>query len=63
MEDRKDVKHQFDLSGMSLGEWFLGCEKCWNQYPKNALAKPCCDRCGCRMNRYQIRQSDLDVAA
>lgn len=59
MELIKNVKHSFDLSGMELGDQFLGCIKCNIQYDKNAVAKPECFNCKGDMKIYYLTRSDF----
>lgn len=55
----KNVKHNFDLSGMKAGDWFLGCIPCNVQYPATGLAKPICKNCLGEMRVYTVTEDDL----
>lgn len=51
---RRDEPHRFNLAGMKVGDWFMGCPSCWNQYPRNAAGAVRC-HCGGRMLLYDIK--------
>lgn len=59
-EHSKNVPHKFDLTGAKKGDWFIGCPKCWRQYPLNAAAKPVCDHCGGTMLMWSVTQQDVE---
>ena len=50
--------NKFDLAGMIVGDWFLGCNDCLNQYEKNTACKPICDNCGSRMNKHIVENEN-----
>ncbi len=50
----KNVPHNFNLAGMKVGDWFLGCPSCWNQYPPKAAGATRC-HCGGTMLIYDIK--------
>ncbi len=52
-------KHQYDLSGMVVGDWFLGCPDCGYQYEKLTACSPFCPICGVRMHHCVIQPEDL----
>lgn len=49
-----NTPHCFDLAGMKVGDWFLGCPQCWNQYPPRAAGTTKC-HCGGTMLIYDIK--------
>lgn len=55
-----NVMHHFDLKGMKLSDWFLGCSHCWFQAPANSATKPVCPNCSKAMYIYDVKQSDLE---
>lgn len=59
MEEDKDVKHKFNLTGMKAGDVFLGCNKCWFQLDVGAAAYPFCPNCDKRLKINTVRASDM----
>jgi DNA-directed RNA polymerase subunit RPC12/RpoP len=57
MDKEKDVRHQFDLTGMKHGDWFLGCKRCWYQLPMNAAAANACPECGAKLALFEQSKS------
>ena len=51
--------HKFNLEGMTVGDWFLGCRDCGHQLPKNTGAKPFCPECDERMNICTVEEGDV----
>lgn len=41
----KNIKHDFDLKGLQIGDSFLGCNECWFQYDPKTVAKRFCPKC------------------
>ena len=50
---------KFNLEGMTIGDWFLACEDCQVQLPKNTAAKPFCPECGKRMDLCRVEKGDV----
>lgn len=57
-----DQPHRFKLAGMKVGDWFLGCPKCWTQYPTNAAGATRCT-CGGTMLIYDIHHLNMAEVA
>jgi hypothetical protein len=51
--------HHFDLSGLKVGDSFLGCPKCWFQHEPEIAAKPECPDCREQMLFYTVTPEDL----
>ncbi len=49
----------FDLTGMKLGDSFLGCAKCKFQLPPGVAAKPVCSDCNGVMRIYTVTEFDV----
>jgi len=60
METNKDIEHNFNLNGMVVGDWFLGCYRCWFQMGIKVAAKPVCPECGNRLSILTVTQKDID---
>lgn len=58
-----NVKHSFNLTGMSAGDWFIGCQMCGErqQYPVRHLGPTKCGICGAQMFTFTVRASDLET--
>lgn len=52
---------QFDLSGMEVDDWFLGCPSCYRQFETMAVLNPICCDCGMRLNVYTITDEDIEA--
>jgi rRNA maturation endonuclease Nob1 len=61
MQKNNGIPHQFNLSGMAAGDWFLGCRTCWFQLSKKTAAKPVCPKCGDRLSHLTVASDDIDV--
>lgn len=59
MSITENVPHSFNLSGMVAGDWFLGCSKCRQQYPKNAVGFPVCSHCAAPMGLFTVTEQDV----
>lgn len=59
MNCHKNIPHRFDLTGTKVGDWFLGCSKCWFRLPVNVAAKPVCPECRGDMQVYDFTPADL----
>ena len=57
--ENRSVKHSFNLSGMSAGEWFLGCEKCWFRGQKNTVSAPQCPVCLSKLRKFEVTEDDV----
>jgi rRNA maturation endonuclease Nob1 len=55
----KNIEHNFNLTDMCIGDWFLGCKECSFQLPKLAAAKNECPECGQKMNIYTVTSGDV----
>ena len=53
------TKHNFKLSGMDLNDWFMGCERCWYQRPKNEAGYRKCPKCENTLTVHKIQLSDI----
>jgi rubrerythrin len=54
MEERKNIKHNFDISDYKNGDKFLGCPNCgWSLHPGEAQ-KPICPNCMTSLNLYTV---------
>ncbi len=53
------VDHPFDLAGMKVGDWFLGCRACEIQLPTNAVGVPRCPNCAGALFTYTVTPEDL----
>ena len=51
-------QHGFDLSGATVGDWFLGCPTCLNQFSFGCAATPKC-KCGEQMYIYRVTEDDI----
>ena len=45
MYEKTKIEHSYNLSGMSAGDWFLGCNVCWFQLPVGAAGANQCPNC------------------
>jgi len=54
-----NIEHNYDLHGMSVGDCFLGCNKCWFQLPPKTAAHPVCPECGNRLSILNVKGCDL----
>lgn len=61
MEPDKNITHQFNLAGMKVGDWFLGCRNCWFQLETRTAAKLDCPNCGKTMNIYDVTEKDIEL--
>jgi len=60
MEVKHNVMdHPFNLEGMVVGDWFLGCRECEVQLPTRAAAVPRCPNCNRALNTYTVTEQDL----
>ncbi len=60
MEVRHHVlDHSFNLAGMKVGDWFLGCRECEVQLPTGAGGVPRCTNCDGPLNIYTVTAEDL----
>ncbi len=59
MEARRVTDHPFDLAGMTVGDWFLGCRHCGIQWEKRAGGYPRCSRCDRGLNIYTVTEEDM----
>lgn len=62
MTEDKNIKHDFDLKGLSIGNSFLGCTKCWFRYDPHTGAVLQCPECGkLKMSLFTITEKDKDL--
>ena len=59
MEPNRSVEHNYNTEGMKLGDWFLGCNKCWFQLPVGAAAVNECPICLMPLSVLTINKGDL----
>ena len=65
MDNAREFKFdlfKFDLTGASVGDWFLGCPKCWVQLETRTAAngtKYGCPECNGKMNIYDVTEDDI----
>lgn len=58
MEAHKDILHQFDLTGLKVGDAFIGCTRCWFQLPPGCVTVPEC-HCGNRLSLLTVTPIDV----
>jgi hypothetical protein len=51
--------HRFDLTAMSVGDWFLGCNRCGFQLEAFTAAWPTCPECGSGLKISQVTEADV----
>lgn len=54
----KDVAHNFDLSGLKIGQSFFGCPQCGLQLKPDEICGSRCD-CGGEMYRFTVTENDF----
>lgn len=59
-QDGLNVDHAFELQGMKLGDWFIGCQKCWFRFDANAAVIHTCPECHSQMKIYTVTATDLN---
>ena len=59
MELDRDVEHNFNLEGMRVKDWFLGCNKCWFQLPVRVAGAPICPKCRNRLSILDVKEGDV----
>ena len=52
-------KYEYDLSGMKVGDWFLGCPECGFQLETNTAYSPICPICGRKMHVCTVTDKDI----
>jgi hypothetical protein len=53
------INHNFDLTAMSVGDWFLGCSRCGFQLEAFTAAWPICPECGGGLKINQVTEGDI----
>ncbi len=57
-----NIKHNFNLKGLFIGDSFLGCNKCWFRYGPHTGAKLQCPKCkNPKMSLFNITEKDKDL--
>jgi rRNA maturation endonuclease Nob1 len=51
--------HRFDLTAMSVGDWFLGCNRCGFQLDNFTAARPICPECGSALKLLEVTEADV----
>ena len=59
--DKAVMDHPFNLAGMKVGDYFMGCISCRVQIETNAVGVPQCPSCLQGLNRYTVTQADVDA--
>ena len=56
----KNIDHSFDIRGLVVGDYFLGCKECWFRYDPDVFAKSICPRCGnVAMGLFDVTEDDI----
>jgi rRNA maturation endonuclease Nob1 len=53
------INHNFDLTAMKAGDWFLGCCRCGFQLDNFTAAKPICPECGSALKINEVTEGDV----
>lgn len=56
-----NVAHNFDLTGLKVGDHFLGCIPCQKMYAVNAVGVPRCGNCLGPLNQYTVTEQDKEI--
>ena len=60
---RKDVEHGFNLSGLNIGDWFMGCRICRFQLPARSVGANQCKHCLRGLGQFTVTEKDLMIEA
>ena len=53
-------KYEYDLNGMEVGDWFLGCPECGFQHDKNCITNNKCPNCQTNLNICTVTPKDKE---
>lgn len=63
MEKLRNIKHGFDLSESIVGDWFMGCDRCWFKHENNcAVGDQRCPKCRKTLSVFDVTDDDVPPA-
>jgi len=54
----RNVKHDFDLTDLNVGQMFMGCRECGFRLRPDEAAGPVCPECGRRLGVFVVTEED-----